>query len=110
MKPFDDREERKSVTYALQLLYYDKALQDKKSTLAAYRNELERGNFKVLLGNLTASSMGYLKHHLHQHVSHQETFDPTHYRDKFVAFVTRYPRSEESRVGKEGVSTISSRW
>src|SRR3546814_3448973 len=38
MKPFDDREKRKSVTYALQLLYYDKALQDKKSTLAAYRD------------------------------------------------------------------------
>src|SRR3546814_20958272 len=73
MKPFDDREKRTSVTYALQLLYYDKALQDNKSTLAAYRNEFERCNLKVLLGNLHASSMGYLKHHLHQPLSTQET-------------------------------------
>src|SRR3546814_7738870 len=35
--------------------------------------------------------MGYLKHHLHQHVSHHETFDPTNYLDKFDAFVKRYP-------------------
>ncbi|MDF3838481.1 AAA domain-containing protein [Cupriavidus basilensis] len=88
-KPFDDWEKRKSVIYALQLHYYENALRDKGSALAAYRETLERGNFKALLDDLAAGSMAYLKHHLHQHVPHQEAFDSENYRTKFNEFVKR---------------------
>jgi very-short-patch-repair endonuclease/RecA/RadA recombinase len=91
MKPFDDWEKRKSVIYALQFHYYEKALQDKKSALAVYRKELEHGNFNSLLDELVACSMAYLKSHLHQHVSQQEVFDSKSYRKNFDAFVKRYP-------------------
>lgn len=91
MKPFDDWEKRKSVIYALQLHYYEKALQDKESALAAYREALERGNFKALLDDLTIGSMEHLKHYLHQHVPRQEAFDSESYRTQFDAFVKRFP-------------------
>jgi hypothetical protein len=90
-KPFDDWEKRKSVIYALQLHYYAKALQDKEAKLAAYREALERGNFKALLDDLTSGSMAHLKYHLHQHVSNQGVFDPNNYRRKFGEFVKRFP-------------------
>jgi very-short-patch-repair endonuclease/RecA/RadA recombinase len=91
MKPFDDWEKRKSVIYALQLHYYEKALREKNLALTAYREELERCNFKALLDNLTAGSMAYLKHHLHQHIPNQVAFDSKNYRWEFDEFVRRYP-------------------
>lgn len=91
MRPFDDWEKRKSMIYALQLHYYDKALLDKNSVLADGREKLKRGNFKALLADLTTCSMAHLKYHLHQHVPHRETFDSKSYRKNFDAFLKRYP-------------------
>ncbi len=91
MKPFDDWEKRTSVIHALQMHYYDKALQEKNSALTAYREALECGNFKELLDDLTVSSMAYLKRFLHQHIPHEETFDSESYRKNFDSFVKRYP-------------------
>jgi hypothetical protein len=94
MKPFDDWEKRKSAIYALQLHYYEKALQDKNSALAACREELERGNFKLLLEEVIVCSMTHLKQHLHQHIPRQGSFDAKSYRKNgknFDAFVKRYP-------------------
>lgn len=91
MKPFDNWEKRKSLIYSLQLHYYEKSLQHKKTSLATYQKELEDNNFKALLNELTSSSMAFLKNHLHQHIPHQETFGESDYHKKFDAFVKRYP-------------------
>ncbi len=91
MKQFGDRELRKSVIYALQLHYYEKALQDKKSALAVHQEMLQRGNFRTLLDDLTIKSMGHLKHYLHQHVQDQTAFDSENYRKNFDKFVKRFP-------------------
>ena len=91
MKPFDDPEDRKSAIYALQLHYYEKSLQEKRSALAVCRGVLERGHFKALLAELAAWSMAYLKQHLHQQVVPGETFDSENYRKDFDAFLKRYP-------------------
>jgi hypothetical protein len=91
MKPFDDWDLRKSVIYALQLHYYEKTLQDKKSALTVHQEMLQRGNFRALLDDLTAKSMGHLKHYLHQHVQDQTAFDSANYRKELDAFVKRFP-------------------
>lgn len=90
-KPFNDWERRKSAIYALQRHYYDKTLLDKEAALAAFREELQRGHFEALLHDLISSSMAHLKHHLHQHIPRQETFDSESYRKRFDAFLKRYP-------------------
>ncbi|WP_297845788.1 AAA domain-containing protein [Pseudomonas sp.] len=90
-KPLDDWDKRKSVFYGLQLHYYDEALLEKKTALAVYQEELRLGNFKVLLEELTSSSMRYLKYHLHLHISNNDTFDAKTYRGQLDAFVKRYP-------------------
>ncbi|WCM18176.1 AAA domain-containing protein [Paraburkholderia bryophila] len=91
LRPFDDGEKRTSVIYALQVHFYEKALQDKQSALAGYQKALERGNFNTLLADLTNGSMAYLKQHLYQHIPRQEQFDSTSYIKKFDAFVKRFP-------------------
>lgn len=88
---FADWEKRKSVIDALQIHYYDKALQEKSAALAGYQETLKRVNFNALLDDLVSGSMAYLKHHVHQHVRCSEQFDAKTYRDKFDAFVRRYP-------------------
>ncbi|VWC92214.1 helicase [Burkholderia lata] len=90
-KPFDDWEKRKSVIYALQKHYYERALQEKESALVAHREAMVRGNFDALLDDLVAGSMAHLKHHLHQHILRQESFDAKNYRKEFDAFVRRFP-------------------
>ncbi|HKT28984.1 AAA domain-containing protein [Dyella sp.] len=92
-KPYADEGKRKGLIYALQLHFYEKALQEKNAALTAYRQELTRGNFEALLKELAICSMAYLKHHLQQHVPPQEAFDKDNYRkhEKFSAFVRRYP-------------------
>ncbi len=90
-KPFADWERRKCAIHALQIHYYDKALEEKSAALAAYRERLERGHFTALLADLTDSSMAHLKCHLHHHLPPSEEFDAKTYRDKFDAFVRRYP-------------------
>ena len=89
--PFGDWEKRKSAIDALQLHYYEKALQEKRSALKAEREKLDRGNFEALLDELTEGSMAYLKCQLDQHAPSPEPFDSDNYRKKFDAFVKRYP-------------------
>lgn len=92
MKPFDDWAKRKSVFYGLQLHYYDKALQERKATLAGLQEKLRLGNYQVLLEELTSTSMKYLKQHLHRHVPQTEPFDAKSYRKaRFDEFIKRYP-------------------
>lgn len=90
-KLLDSLEKRKSMVYALQTHYYDKSLQEKQLALAECRQELDHGNFKALLEDLTALSMVYLKHHLYVHVPREEIFVSTTYRHNFADFVRRYP-------------------
>ncbi|MFC7287116.1 AAA domain-containing protein [Herminiimonas glaciei] len=90
-KPFADGALRKSAIYALQLHYYEKALKEKKSLLAAHQEVLRTGDFQALLEDLTLTSMGYLKHYLHQHVQDQTVFDSETYRINFDAFIKRFP-------------------
>ncbi|NVZ25974.1 DUF2726 domain-containing protein [Pseudomonas gingeri] len=91
MKPFDNWDKRQSLIYSLQLHFYEKALQDKKSELASCREVLERGKFKALLDELTCASMAHLKQHLQQHATAHEAFDMENYRKKFDKFLKRYP-------------------
>ncbi|WP_026331843.1 AAA domain-containing protein [Pseudomonas mandelii] len=90
-KPFDNWEKRKSVFYGLQLHYYDKALLERKTLLAAHQETLRLGNYQALLDELTSVSMNYLKQHLHQHVPDSEPFDAKSYKRQFDGFVKRYP-------------------
>lgn len=91
LKPFADWERRKSAIDALQLHYYDRALQEKSAELAACQERLEQGRFSALLEELTVSSMAHLKLHLRQRPAPPEEFDADSYRRKFDAFVRRYP-------------------
>lgn len=91
IKPFDNRDKRKSTFTGLQLHYYDKALQDRKATLATHEQALRMGNYQALLDELTSASMKYLKQHLHQHLPDPEPFDAKTYKRKFDEFVKRYP-------------------
>ncbi|HET7863901.1 MAG TPA: AAA domain-containing protein, partial [Burkholderiaceae bacterium] len=90
-KPFSNEDRRRAAIHALQLHYYDQALQEKEAALAACRASLESGGFKALLEELTADSMRYLKCHLHAHVEDSQTFDAKNYRRNFDAFVKRFP-------------------
>lgn len=89
-KPFD-KGERLPVFHALQMHYYDKALQEKEAALRACRESLARGHFTALLEALTAGSMRYLKHRLHSQAQASHTFDAQTYRKQFDAFVRRFP-------------------
>lgn len=90
VKPFAE-ELRWPLFHALQMHYYDKALQEKEAALRACRESLARGNFTALLETLTTESMRYLKHHLHVQVPASHTFDAQTYRQKFDEFVQRFP-------------------
>ncbi|WP_183138679.1 AAA domain-containing protein [Pseudomonas syringae group genomosp. 3] len=89
-RPFDNWEKRMSAFYSLQRHYYDKVLQEKRAELAGQEEALRVGNFKALLDELTSSSMRHLKHHLHGHISSDDTFDIT-YKKRLDAFLKRYP-------------------
>jgi len=91
VKPFGDWEKRKSVIYALQLHYYEKALQGRSAELASYRAVLEDGKFEQLLASLSAGSMAYLKQHLHQHLARNADFNAAGYKLQFDEFVKRFP-------------------
>lgn len=90
-KPFNNWEKRKSVIYALQLHYYEKALKDKQSALATYQEALVHGNFNALMNNLKTGSMAYLRHHLYQHIAQQKNFNVDNYRKEFSEFLKRFP-------------------
>ena len=90
-RPFQRREDRRSMVYALQLHYYDRALREKQAAREAVRQELERTDFQGALRTLMTGSMAYLKAHLHRSIPTQESFDGDNYRKKFDAFLKRYP-------------------
>ncbi|WP_348944429.1 AAA domain-containing protein [Chitinibacter sp. FCG-7] len=90
-KPFAQNEERLSFFHALQMHFYDKALENKETALQAYLESLARGNFATLLEELTTKSMRYLRQHLHEQVRTPETFDAKTYKKHFDAFVHRFP-------------------
>lgn len=91
LKPFDQWEKRTSLIYSLQLHYYEKSLQQKRASLAAYQQTLEHNNFNSLLSQLTTSSMAYLKNHLYRHLPRHHRFDAGNYKQQFDEFVKRYP-------------------
>ncbi|MFA1030081.1 ATP-binding protein [Pseudomonas syringae pv. helianthi] len=90
-RPFDNWDKRMSAFYSLQLHYYDKVLQGKKAELAAHEEALRVGNFKALLEELTTSSMLHLKHHLHRHISDDDSFDIDYKKKRLDEFLKRYP-------------------
>ncbi|MGB4074157.1 AAA domain-containing protein [Pseudomonas sp.] len=92
-KPFAQGDARLSVFHALQMHYYDKALQDKEAELQECRESLARGNFTVLLEELKTASMRHLKQHLHRQARPSESFDTKTYQDQkqFDVFMQRFP-------------------
>lgn len=90
-KPFADEEARLTVFHALQMHYYDKALQSKAAELQACREALARGNFTVLLDELKSASMRHLKQHLQRLPRPSDSFDAKTYRKQFDTFLKRFP-------------------
>ncbi|MBX8554764.1 AAA family ATPase [Pseudomonas cichorii] len=108
-RPLDNWDKRKSVFYSLQLYYYNKVLQEKRAALTGHEEELRAGNFSAQLEELTSSSMGYLKHHLHSHVSDNKAFTVDTYRRQLDIFLKRYPiigSSTHSIVNSLGARAI----
>ncbi|SDK42910.1 AAA domain-containing protein [Pseudomonas indica] len=90
-KPFAQGDARLSVFHALQMHYYDKALQDTEAELQACRESLVRGNFTALLDELKTASMRHLKQQLQRQAPRSDSFDANTYRQQFDAFVQRFP-------------------
>ncbi|OEC40119.1 helicase [Pseudomonas sp. 1D4] len=90
-KPFAQGDARLSVFHALQMHYYDKALQDTQAELQACRESLARGNFTALLDELQTASMRHLKQHLQRRTPPTDNFDASTYCLRFDAFVSRFP-------------------
>ncbi|WP_138437659.1 AAA domain-containing protein [Marinobacter shengliensis] len=92
-KSFAQGDTRLSVFHALQMHYYDKALQEKETELQACRESLARGNFTALLDELKTASMRHLKQHLQRQARPSDSFDAKTYRQQqqFDAFVRRFP-------------------
>lgn len=90
-KPFGQGDARLSIFHALQMHYYDKALQDTEVELQACRESLARGNFTALLDELKTASMRHLKQQLQRQAPPTNSFDAKTYRQQFDAFVQRFP-------------------
>lgn len=90
-KPFAGGEARMAVFHALQMHYYDQSLRDKEAQLRACRDSLARVNFTALLKELTSASMQHLKRHLQLQVPPSDSFDVKTYRERFDAFMQRFP-------------------
>uniref|UniRef100_UPI00333F758D AAA domain-containing protein n=1 Tax=Castellaniella defragrans TaxID=75697 RepID=UPI00333F758D len=82
---------RQSAFHALQMYYYDKVLRDKEAALLACRESLAHGHFMALLDALTTASMRYLKRYLYAQGKASDAFDAQTYRQRFDAFVQRFP-------------------
>jgi len=91
MTPFDDEQKRMAVIYALQLHYYDQALERRSVEMETEREVLDRGNFKGLLNELMAGSMAHLKGSLYERTLSDVSFDEKTYQANFDAFVKRFP-------------------
>lgn len=85
------KDARQSFFHALQLHYYDKALQEKEAALKVCRESLARAQFTDLLETLTTESMRYLKRHLRSQGVAPQTFEAQSYRQRFDAFIRRFP-------------------
>lgn len=92
-KPFDQTDARLSVFYALQMHYYDRALQGKQAELQACRASLAEGHFEASLETLKTASMSHLKQHLQSQTRPLNNFDDKTYRyaQNFDAFLQRFP-------------------
>jgi len=92
-KLFAQGDARLSAFHALQMHYYDKALQEKETELQACRESLARGHFTALLDELVTASMRHLKQHLQRQARPSDSFDAKSYRqqEQFDAFVRRFP-------------------
>jgi len=90
-KPISTSDKRNATIHALQLGYYDKALQEKEAALASCQETLKNGDFDALLAGVTTSSMAYLKDQLQQRTWSEEAFTSEGYRDRIDAFLKRYP-------------------
>ncbi|GAB3336171.1 AAA domain-containing protein [Chromohalobacter beijerinckii] len=92
-KPFAQGDTRLAVFHALQMHYYDKALQEKEAELQTCRESLARENFEASLEALKTASMRHLKQHLQRQTQPSESFDAKTYRrqQQFDAFVRRFP-------------------
>lgn len=88
---FNSPDKLNAVTYALQLDYYDKTLQEKRADLSSFEKVLKSGGFKELLASVTTSSMAYLKGQLQQCEWPRITFDSQNYRKNMETFLKRYP-------------------
>ena len=93
VKPFAQGDARLAVFHALQMHYYDKAMQAKEAELQACRASLARGDFEASLEALRTASMCHLKQHLQRQARPSDSFDAKTYRhpQKFDAFVRRFP-------------------
>lgn len=89
-KPFE-KEFRPSILHALQMHYYDRALQNKEAALGECRESLAQSNFTASLDALTTGSMRYLKQHLHASTPEVSGFDEGQYRKQFDQFLQRFP-------------------
>lgn len=90
-KPFNALDRRNATIQALQLRYYDKALQDKEADLASCQQTLKTGGFETLLADVTTSSMAFLKDQLQQREWPGGPFDAQNYRKEIDEFLKRYP-------------------
>ncbi|MDQ1093908.1 RecA/RadA recombinase [Xanthomonas sacchari] len=90
-KPFAQGDARLSAFHALQMHYYNKALQDKAGELQSCRDALARGNFEALLDELKTASMRHLKRHLQRLPPPSDSFDAGTYQQHFDAFLKRFP-------------------
>ncbi|MFL1405865.1 AAA domain-containing protein [Marinobacter sp. M1N3S26] len=91
IKPFNTLDKRNATIHALQLRYYDEALQKKEADLASCQETLRNGDFEALLAGTTKSSMAYLKDHLQRRKWPVGSFAAEDYRKDIDEFLKRYP-------------------
>jgi superfamily I DNA and/or RNA helicase len=90
-QPFNSSDKLCAMTYALQLNYYDNALQEKEADLAASEELLKSSGFDSLLEDVTISSMAFLKEQLQQRNRPKNTFALKDYKNNIDEFLIRYP-------------------
>ena len=90
-KAFAQGDARLCIFHALQMHYYDKVMHDTEVELQACRESLARGNFTALLEELKTASMRHLKQQLQRQAPPSDNFDAKTYRQRFDAFVQRFP-------------------
>ena len=89
--PFNRLDRRHAFIGALQLHYYDQALQEKVRERDACEAALERADFNALLKRVTTSSMACLKDHLQQRRWPDTEFEGGNYQGRMEDFLKRYP-------------------